>query len=60
MLPVVELVTMTLVAEGINYMAKLRWLLDGDTDNSDAQAAPEQPSLPDQEEHHEAHARPAA
>ena len=60
MLPVVELVTMTLVAEGIDFMAKLRWLLDGDTEKSDAQTAPEPPSLPDQEEHHEAHARPAA
>jgi hypothetical protein len=59
MLPVVELVTMTLFAEGINYMAKLRWLLYGDIEKSDAHAAAEPPSLPDQEEHHEAHARPA-
>lgn len=59
MLPVVELVTMTLFAEGISYMTKLRWLLHGDIEKPDAQAAAEHPSQPDQEEHHEAHARPA-
>lgn len=59
MLPVVELVTMTLFAEGINTMAKLRWLLHGDVDKPDAHAPAEPPSLTDQEDHHEPHARPA-
>ena len=59
MLPVVELVTMTLLAEGIGYMARLRWLLHGDIDKCNAQAATELPSLPHQEEHHETHTRPA-
>ena len=43
MLPVVELVTMTLFAEGISYMTKLRWLLHGDIGKSDAQDAAEPP-----------------
>jgi hypothetical protein len=59
MLPVVELVTMTLFAEGINTMAKLRWLLHGDVEKRHAQLSAEPPSLTDQEDHHETHARPA-
>jgi hypothetical protein len=34
MLPVMELVTMTLIAEGFNYMDKLRWLFHGDIKKS--------------------------
>lgn len=59
MLPVVELVTMTLFAEGLNYMAKLRWLLHGEIDKTHAQASTESPSLSEPKDHHEAHAHPA-
>jgi CHASE2 domain-containing sensor protein len=34
MLPVVELVGMTLLAEGLGYMAKIKWLVSGSSDKS--------------------------
>lgn len=51
MLPVVELVTMTLIAEGLNYMKKLRWLLDSDPEKPVADAASEPIPLSDQKAH---------
>lgn len=42
MLPVVELVGMTLVAEGLGYLAHLRWLLLGpETPDASSQASPQ-------------------
>jgi hypothetical protein len=56
---VVELVTMTLIAEGLNYMKKLRWLLDSNPEKSDAHAASEPIPCPTRKHIHEAYAYPA-
>ena len=42
MLPVVELVGMTLVAEGLGYMSRVRWLISGPRENQLCQPKKEQ------------------